>query len=105
MGFPTRILAHREAQEIEAHLTLTGMQGVRDAGLRGVQLQAHRGQEGAHGRLGRFDRLAALVEDDEVISVPHQDRTTTRVLAGEPWIDRCCRRLFQAVQGDVGEER
>ena len=82
MGCPTGILAHREAQEIEAHPALTRMQGVRDVGLRGVQLQAHRGQEGAHGRLCRFDRVTAMVEDDEVISVPHQDRTTTRVLAG-----------------------
>jgi hypothetical protein len=74
-------LAHREAQEIEAHTTLAGMQGVRDAGLRGVQLEPYRGQEGRHRRVCRFDRVAAMVQDDEVISVPYQDRATTRVLA------------------------
>jgi hypothetical protein len=69
MGVPTRILAHREAQEIEAHPAFVGMQGVRDAGLRGVQLEPYRGQEGSHRRVCRFDRVAAVVQDDEVISL------------------------------------
>ena len=60
------VLANRKAQEIQAHSTLVGIEGMSDPGLRRAQVQAHVCQPLLHDRLGGRDPFQIATHNDEV---------------------------------------
>src|SRR6516165_509302 len=100
-------LPNREAQEVKPYWVFLRVQGVTQAGLARLQLQAQRTQPFLDQLLTLLDDASVRVADDEVIGVadqggfPVHPATVDDFLFGKGSADRC----LHAVQGDVRQQR
>src|SRR6266849_3610687 len=72
--FAYRVLSYGKAEEVESHVSVHGFQCVGDSCFCWAHVQSHAFQPFCHLLCCLVHCFSLGVEDDEVISIPYQDR-------------------------------
>src|ERR1700674_2563350 len=103
MSLPDRVLAHLKAEEVKSRTSLLRAERMGDACLLGFQFQPHPVEPLRHDLLDLFDDRQIVVQHHEVVGIA--DDLRSPVLSFEALGEGSDNLGFEAMEGDVGEQR